>query len=329
MRRNQRASRPGALSLAGVLTVLGLALVSVGAVRAADEPRGLGRLFRFGGRTEPATSTAKPPAEREPQAPPRDPSRYAEPFDVGAPPSNVVRPYRGPAEPGTNPAAAGLSPEAGFQPLPSANLGPGAASLPAAPAAANGGRLVPQPRQARAVTQAPPLLTRVSLGRSDDGHQFGMFLQIFADGTVIDTEGVHKVGADVLRPLVEAMRAAELGRSRPFCGAPATDFVEQVHLVAYDQQRGRLTAHALSYSGNMQGCDPALQKLQEAIDAVQARLSPTPTAPAAPVAVGNPGLGLAAPVAAGSVSDAAPLPPPTLPAPTTPGAPALGLTPIE
>ena len=63
---------------------------------------------------------------------------------------------------------------------------------------------------------ADPLLTRMALGRSNDGSQFGMFLQVFADGTVIDSEGVHH--ARTGRP--EAARRADpggrpLSRSRP------------------------------------------------------------------------------------------------------------------
>jgi len=63
-------------------------------------------------------------------------------------------------------------------------------------------RLTPRPRVSSAVTTADPLLTRVALGRSNHGSQFGMLLQVFADGTVIDSEGVHRLSASDLRPLV-------------------------------------------------------------------------------------------------------------------------------
>ena len=65
-----------------------------------------------------------------------------------------------------------------------------------------------------AVTTADPVLTRFALGRSNDGSQFGMFLQVFADGTVIDSEGVHHLRAADLRPIVEAVQSGELYRVR-------------------------------------------------------------------------------------------------------------------
>jgi hypothetical protein len=138
--------------------------------------------------------------------------------------------------------------------------------------AGSGSRLIPQPRVNRPVTEAEPLLTRVTIGRSDDGHQFGMFLHVFADGTVLDSEGVHRASPEALRPLVEAIQATELSRPRGHCGGPPTDFIEQVHVVVYDRALGRLRATAFSYSGNPQGCDATVQQLQAAIEAFQAKL---------------------------------------------------------
>ena len=81
-------------------------------------------------------------------------------------------------------------------------------------------RLSPRPRVSSAVTTADPLLTRMALGRSNDGSQFGMLLQVFADGTVIDSEGVHRLSDSDLRPLVEATQNSELAaRSRPLRNA--------------------------------------------------------------------------------------------------------------
>ena len=82
-----------------------------------------------------------------------------------------------------------------------------------------------------------------------------MFLQIFADGTVIDSEGVHHVRPADLKPIVEAVQSGELYRLRGHCGAPSTDFIEYVHIVVYERRLGRLQAHSFSYSGNPQGCD--------------------------------------------------------------------------
>jgi hypothetical protein len=113
----------------------------------------------------------------------------------------------------------------------------------------------------------------MALGRSNDGSQFGMFLQVFADGTVIDSEGVHHLRAADLRPIVEMVQAGDLYRVRGHCGAPATDFIEYVHVVVYERRFGRLTAHSFSYSGNTQGCDQAIQHLHTTIESLQVKLS--------------------------------------------------------
>ena len=40
----------------------------------------------------------------------------------------------------------------------------------------------------RPITESDPLLTRIAVARSDNGNAFAMFLQVFADGTVINAE---------------------------------------------------------------------------------------------------------------------------------------------
>jgi hypothetical protein len=166
-------------------------------------------------------------------------------------------------------------------PAPSTPATPPAGPSMAVPEGA-GPRLIPQLRVSRPVTEADPLLTRVAIARSDDGNQFGMFLQVFADGTVLDTEGVHRAGPEALRPLAEAIQATEANRLRGHCGGPPTDFIEQVHVVVYDRALGRLRANAFSFSGNLQGCDPAVRQLQAAIDAFQAKLAgPSPASSSA------------------------------------------------
>lgn len=134
-------------------------------------------------------------------------------------------------------------------------------------------RIIPQPRNARAVTEADPIVTRISLGRSDDGNQFGMFLQVFADGTVIDSEGVHALGRRAVKGIFEALEAGELYRLKGHCGSPSTDFIEQVHMVVYERSMRGLRANAFSFSGNTQGCDHAVQHLQKALDSLQTKLS--------------------------------------------------------
>ena len=103
-----------------------------------------------------------------------------------------------------------------------------------------------------------------------------MFLQVFADGTVIDSEGVHHLRAADLRPIVETVQSGELYRVRGHCGAPSTDFIEYVHVVIYERRLGRLNAHSFSYSGNGQGCDHAIRHLHTVLENVQAKLSRQP-----------------------------------------------------
>jgi hypothetical protein len=172
-------------------------------------------------------------------------------------------------------------------------------------------RILPQPRVSRAATESDPILTRISLVRSSDGNQFGMVLQVYADGTVLDNEGVHHVSQGDLKPLVDVLQTGELYRLKGHCGAPATDFVEQVYLVVYERSLGRLKASSFSYSGNPQGCDHAVRHLHNALETLQAKLS-RGAAPAAAMA------GVGAGAGAGSAPN---LPASSLPAPTGPSIP--------
>ena len=161
------------------------------------------------------------------------------------------------------------------QPLADEVTRPPLSSTPTAPQP----RLIPQPRVSRAVTDADPIVTRVSLGRSDDGHSFGMFLQVYADGTVIDSEGVHRPGREAIKEVVRALEQGDLYRIKGHCGAPSTDFVEQVQVVVYDRSLGRLRANSFSFSGNPQGCDASVRRLQTSLDGLQTRLSGSGSAP--------------------------------------------------
>jgi hypothetical protein len=152
------------------------------------------------------------------------------------------------------------------------------ASTPSLPSGGPAPRISPQPRVSRPPTEADPIVTRIALGRSDNGGQFGIFLQIFADGTVIDLEGVHHIGGDLMRPLVDSLRQGDIYRIKGHCGAPSTDFVEVAHVVVYERSYGKLRATSFSYSGNPQGCDASVRKLHAALDSIQTRLS-TPAAP--------------------------------------------------
>jgi hypothetical protein len=144
-------------------------------------------------------------------------------------------------------------------------------------------KLTPKPRVNKPITEADPLVTRISLGRSDTGSQFGMLLQVFADGTIIDGEGVHRVSPEALKSVVEAVSSGELAKLKGHCGGPAGDFIENVHVVVFDRSLGRLRANSFSYSGNPQGCDHAVIHLQKALDELQNKLSPmAPTTASGP-----------------------------------------------
>jgi hypothetical protein len=146
----------------------------------------------------------------------------------------------------------------------------------------------PKPRVNKPVTEADPLVSRVSLGRSDTGSQFGMFMEVFADGTVIDGEGVHHVSAEALKPVVEAVASGELAKLRGHCGGPAGDFIENVHVIVFDRALGRLRASSFSYSGNPQGCDHAVHHLQKVLDELQTKLSPVAPGSPAPTVINTP-----------------------------------------
>jgi hypothetical protein len=246
----------------------GLSLLILGtSTLRADDSGFLGRLFRFGG-TSPSSANSSTPSNRN------APSSYAS--NSGA--SNGF----------TQPAPSTSSSPAPFSDNSSVGSPP---ETPPVNSSGPGPRLSPKPRVSRAVTTADPVLTRFALGRSNDGSQFAMSLQIFADGTVIDAEGVHRVRTADLRQVFETVQSGELYRLKNHCGAPGTDFIEYVHIIIYERRMGRLMAHAFSYSGNAQGCDHALHRLHAALENLQAKLSRQPTmeksAASAPAPLGS------------------------------------------
>lgn len=181
-------------------------------------------------------------------------------------------------------------------------------------------KLTPKSRVNRPITTADPILARFALGRSNDGGQFAMFMEIFADGTVLDSEGVHRVRQADLNPVVEAIQNADFSRIRGHSGAPPTDFIDHVQIIVFDRRLGRLTAHPFSYSGNPQGSDHAVRHLHAALETLQLKLSQarSPIAEAPPAA---PDAGAAAPASdplssAPSTGAAAPI---DLTSPAAPG----------
>jgi hypothetical protein len=251
--------------LAPGLLVLALA---TGSAR-GDDTSILGRLFRMGGASSSSGSGSS--------------SRSTSPFDRPAP-----LPYGASGGSGgtfippatTSSRAPSLTPAQG--PIPEGPTTPDVAS-----SADLQPRVTPQPRHSSAVTTADPLLTRLALGRSNDGSQFGMFLRIFADGTVIDSEGTHRLSPSDLKPIVASIQNAELARARGHCSSPSSDFVEYVHIVVFERRLGRLQAHSFSYSGNPQGCDHSVRHLHTVLEALQAKLSRNPVTTTPVATVGN------------------------------------------
>jgi hypothetical protein len=208
-----------------------------------------------------------------------EPGRFGRLFRFGS----------GSASLGSGPATT-PPPSTAYPESPALPASPASTPLIAPPAHGSPPRLVPQPRVSRPITEADPIVTRISLNRANDGTPFSQLLQVFADGTVIDGEGVHYVGADILKPVVDAIQAGEFSRLKGHCGGPPTDYVEQVHVIVFERTLGRLRANAFSYSGNPQGCDHTIRHLHAALDALQMKLSrpvnaaspAIPTTPAAP-----------------------------------------------
>jgi hypothetical protein len=179
------------------------------------------------------------------------------------------------------PAPTPAQPAASTPVTPSLLPPPSPISTPPPPASSASPRILPQPRHSRPVTEADPLVTRAAVNRTSDGTLFCDFLMVYADGTVLDGTGVHQVGREPLKPLVEAIHSGDAFRVKGHCGGPPTDYIEQVHVVVYERNLGRLRAHSFSYSGNTDGCDNTIKHIQGALEAIQTKISgPANTAPA-------------------------------------------------
>lgn len=203
-------------------TLVTLGLLGLGlspAVGRADEPGIFGRIFR-GGNNQAAPNKPSTPA---PNAPGLTYGRSASPANAPGSKFDSI-----PAPNG----AGGIIPDAVSTPQPEITGDQGA--MP---------KLTPKSRVNRPITNAEPLLTRFALGRSNDGSQFAMFLEIFADGTVLDSEGVHHVRQADLQPVLEAIQSSDFSKIRGHSGAPPTDFIDHVQIIVFDRRLGRLTAH--------------------------------------------------------------------------------------
>ncbi len=196
---------------------------------------------------------------------PRDfPSRLGRIFGLGPRPAqNGLAGADRPLPPGTTPGTV-------------TRPGPNGSAAVETPRLNTGGpapRLVPQPRTTRPAIEADPLMTRVGMARSDNGAQFALFLQVYADGTVVDAEGVHRVPADLVRNLSRAIHDGDLLRRRGHCGAPSTDYVEQYHVTTFERSGRALKANTFSYTSNPQGCDPSVGRMHQAAEAIVLKLA--------------------------------------------------------
>lgn len=308
-------------AILGPLAVIVASATPVSA--AGDEPGLFGRLFRLGG----GSSSSAAPNNRARPAPAANPL----PYGPGAGGASSAAAKRGDD---FIPPAAPRSTTAASAPAPTPTAGPLGAG-PSTPETLQGDSappIAPRPRVSSAVTSADPLLTRVALGRSTDGSQFGMFLQVFADGTVIDSEGVHRLSPADVKPIADLVASGDLSRNRGHCGAPSSDFIEEVQFIVYERRLGRLAAQPFSYSGNPQDCDHSVKHLHALIESLLLKLSGQPDLAAhshpggpAPEAAVPGGPALSAP---GSPSGNAPIlssPPPASP----PSGPVIPLTPVD
>jgi hypothetical protein len=272
-------------------------------VRAQDDSSFLGRLFRGGASSSSSNSPAKPSAGNP----------YGRSSSAPADGSQPANPYA----PMTGSNYGGLTQQTPVTTPPNAATGPAQ-------------RLSPRPRTSAPVTNADPLLTRLALGRSSDGTQFGMFLQVFTDGTVIDSEGVHRLRGADLKPIMDVVQSGELYRARGHCGAPATDFIEYVNVVIYERRLGRLAAHSFSYSGNPQGCENAIRQLHTTLENLQVKLSRQSGGSQTPAGVSSSPLPMAPVTGPGSVPafDHQPAPPAVNPG-QPPSGGVIPLTPVD
>lgn len=317
-RRGLASAIPSLLALA----VIGAAPASA----AGDEPGILGRLFRLGG-----SSSSSPNAGRARPAPGADALPYGPKAPTTMDRANLGNEFIPPAAPRTPGGASAPAPA----PAPTPTAGPlgEGPSTPEVHESGSAPPVSPRPRVSSAVTSADPLLTRVALGRSTDGSRFGMFLQIYADGTVIDSEGVHRLSPADIKPIADLVASGELGRNRGHCGAPSSDFIEDVQVIVYEKRLGRLAAQPFSYSGDPQGCDHSVKHLHTAIEALLMKLSGQPAFAAGPDADFAPEISAPA-LQPADVPEASPLGnAPRLggaaPAPPQSDAPVIPLSPIE
>lgn len=287
MHAHELRTRGLALAFPGLLAIA--AAVGTPSVR-GDDTGILGRLFRLGGSSSSSSGRSKP-----------YPANSGLPYGGGSGSSNAPKGNGGAFIPPASPRAPAATPTTG-------PMGDGPSTPEVTESGAGLHPVSPRPRVSSAATNAEPLLTRIALGRSNDGGQFGMFLQIFADGTVIDSEGVHRISPTDLRPIAELVGSGELGRLRGHCGAPSSDFIEEVHVVAYERRLGRLAAVPFSYSGNPQGCDPSVKQLHTLIENLQAKLSRQPsTADTTPPTAITPGGTNPTPTTTGAVIPLTPI----------------------
>lgn len=184
----------------------------------------------------------------------------------------------------------GSGPEGSSLPFTNANANPEPAAPVPGPADPAQARNDPRPAaptaSSRPITEADPLLTRVSLIRGDKGQRFGVFLQIYTDGTVLDSQGIHRLQRSEMAPIIQAIQACDVTRRPAHCGGQSSDYLEAVQFVIHDRSSGKLRAHAFSCSGDIRTCDQGLQRLQMVLDELMTKFSGGPSPDAGAVGPG-------------------------------------------
>lgn len=147
------------------------------------------------------------------------------------------------------------------------------------PAAVPPASLVPAP------ANGDPLVTRLAVGRATDGSTFGLFLQVYADGTVMDSAGLHHADPARLGAVRDALAALPLDGLDHHYPGPAAGDLEVIQLIVYRRSKGKIQAVPVSYSGEPSGAPEEVRRLNEALEDFEIHLAGGPvdaptTAPA-------------------------------------------------
>jgi hypothetical protein len=168
--------------------------------------------------------------------------------------------------------------------------------------------LVPPP------ANGDPLVTRFAVGRATDGSTFGLFMHIYADGTVMDSSGLHNADPTKLEALRDVLSTLPLNALELHYPGPAAGDLEVIQVVVYQRSKGKIRAVPFSYSGDPSEAPPEIRRLHAALESFQMQFagegfehSP------APALTPTPGLAPGLPSTSPTAGDYAPPPPLVLP----------------